>query len=463
MRTKWLARSRAVAVLGALWAVACAPDPSSPVDAEARGRSDAAVTGEDAARPVPADGGTITGADTGADAARRDDAAAIDFTPGVVPADAPDWVASLTPGTWSAISTNTLADLDPEDDPDANPAHPGSAPWRGNEGQSGVIDDWCGGALAYGLGAHGSLLVWGGGHAGYYGNEIYAFDLGTRTWSRLSDPYPTPVFDDVDAYPTGFFPDGSPVVPHTTDRVEYHPGTHSFVTLEVEQNNFGGYTTSTPAMFSLDRRQWRRSPTSPEHLWYMGWSAYDSTRELLWTEGSAAGGANPMSSFDPTPANADGTYGAWAQHVPQVGALGAMGAYDPLDDAILVTSFRSGTDIFGIDPASPSDPAVTIAQGGDVPPDRHEAHGWEWSATRESFVFWAGGHVYELARSDGGADWRTATWAWVDITNPASTTVPEYASNGVFGRFRIARYGDVEVAITVGSTTGPVHAFRLPE
>jgi len=32
------------------------------------------------------------------------------------------------------------------------------------------------------------LIVWGGGHADYYGNEIYALDLGSWTVSRLTDP-----------------------------------------------------------------------------------------------------------------------------------------------------------------------------------------------------------------------------------------------------------------------------------
>ena len=30
------------------------------------------------------------------------------------------------------------------------------------------------------------LLVWGGGHADYAGNEVYAFDLRSLQWTRLS-------------------------------------------------------------------------------------------------------------------------------------------------------------------------------------------------------------------------------------------------------------------------------------
>jgi hypothetical protein len=55
----------------------------------------------------------------------------------------------------------------------------------GNEGCSAVIDDWNSGSFDQ---ARNRLLLWGGGHQGYYGNEIYAIDLDTLTTTRLTDP-----------------------------------------------------------------------------------------------------------------------------------------------------------------------------------------------------------------------------------------------------------------------------------
>ena len=52
------------------------------------------------------------------------------------------------------------------------------------EGVSGVIDDWCGGAFASGFGTLGGLVVWGGGHNGYFGSELYVFDLESQLWVR---------------------------------------------------------------------------------------------------------------------------------------------------------------------------------------------------------------------------------------------------------------------------------------
>jgi hypothetical protein len=38
----------------------------------------------------------------------------------------------MAPGTWKAIGANTLADLDPENDPALNTRHPQTSLWHGN-------------------------------------------------------------------------------------------------------------------------------------------------------------------------------------------------------------------------------------------------------------------------------------------------------------------------------------------
>ena len=48
------------------------------------------------------------------------------------------------------------------------------------------------------------LLVWGGGHSDYAGNEVYVFDLGTQRWQRLTEP------SVADRARTPAYPDGNP-------------------------------------------------------------------------------------------------------------------------------------------------------------------------------------------------------------------------------------------------------------
>jgi hypothetical protein len=75
-----------------------------------------------------------------------------------------------------------------------------------------VIDAWSGGTFDP---VHNQMLIFGGGHGDYSGNEVYAFDVATFAWSRLTDPSPdSPASQDP-------LPDGKPVSRHSYDGISY--------------------------------------------------------------------------------------------------------------------------------------------------------------------------------------------------------------------------------------------------
>jgi hypothetical protein len=80
-----------------------------------------------------------------------------------------------------------------------------------------VIDAW-GGAM--GDTKRNRLIIWGGGHGDYYGNEVYSLNLGATpaTLTRITDPSPLPVSGCPDAAP-----DGAPVSRHTYNNLAYLP------------------------------------------------------------------------------------------------------------------------------------------------------------------------------------------------------------------------------------------------
>src|SRR5262249_23256524 len=80
------------------------------------------------------------------------------------------------------------------------------------EGQSAVIDDWCGAALDT---KRSRLICWGGGHFGYYGNELYAFDVPTLKWLRLTNPTDPPTAGSDTNW------DGTPQSRHSYNGVTY--------------------------------------------------------------------------------------------------------------------------------------------------------------------------------------------------------------------------------------------------
>lgn len=112
----------------------------------------------------------------------------------------PSWVPD--PGRFANVSLNVPRDVHP----------PSGSPFWGNEGPSGVWQDWTSGAFVSDFGAMGSYLCWGGGHGGYYGNEVYCWDVDTRLWSRLGIPSP---YGGDSLRADGSFPDGNPGPPHT--------------------------------------------------------------------------------------------------------------------------------------------------------------------------------------------------------------------------------------------------------
>jgi hypothetical protein len=90
-----------------------------------------------------------------------------------------------------------LKDLDPQFDP--------INPWRTPGGLNGGVSPWLndpppyyahmgisaysGAAFSAAYGAQGGYVVMGGGHANYYGNEVYVYDIAENVWMRINFPY----------------------------------------------------------------------------------------------------------------------------------------------------------------------------------------------------------------------------------------------------------------------------------
>jgi len=125
----------------------------------------------------------------------------------VIPAVTPNAIDELAPGHWYEVPSSKLrgssAALTAAD-----------FPWLGQgEGLSGIINDWSSGAFDT---QRDRLYFSGGGHNGYFGNEVYGFDLRTLAWVRLTNPDPV----------TGECPArelGVNCATHTYDGLEYLP------------------------------------------------------------------------------------------------------------------------------------------------------------------------------------------------------------------------------------------------
>jgi hypothetical protein len=378
----------------------------------------------------------------------------------IVGTTAPSWAQSMTPGTWTTISKNVLSSLDPADSSATNPNYPNTPPWNGSTGQKSVIDSWSGGAFASRSGAKGALILFGGGHMNYYGSEVYSFDLATQMWTRVTNPYKGNLNWP---YTTGTYPDGSPSPPHTYDMIAYHPPSNSFVTLTAAQDNDPTTRAETVHMLDLGTKQWRHSKMNSINSSDGGWSAYDSTRDVFWLQGGGSATKSPgLVKFDPNVDNGDGTYGKYTNYSPQLARTDSVAAYDPIHDIIAVATFREYSSIYGIDPKNPEATPVTLKEAGTAP-SKESASGWEWSPSRSAFIYWRrGGDVYEFAPS--GTDWKGGVWSWSKLTSGSNSVTPQAMNtdNGIYGRFQVVSYQDMDIAVVVNRIDGPVYAFRLP-
>ncbi len=375
----------------------------------------------------------------------------------------------LQPGTWIEVGTNMIVDLDPEDIPELNPNFCDAnndgksdsgceAPYHASGGVISTIDAWSGGAFATGYGSLGGLIVWGGGHAAYYGNEVYIFNIAANKWERLSDPFFNP--NDSQLGPsycnqdTGEFPDGTPCTAHTYDMVDYDPVSNSFILIghyALHEKPGGG--SPRVHLFDLDTRQWRAGADHPVFSWMRGSTAYDSGRKVFWDVPLSSG---PIGKYDPATAQ----WQTFTSDRPQFGD--EITAFDTQRDLIVTLDHRGANPAFVVRAAS--NPSVSY-DANIVGPDEilHSSKsdntrpGFEYDEHNHVFVGWRGGNaVYILIPPDG--DPRTDTWIIKkELLGGVTPSVP--TTNGVFSRLRFVPA--LGAFIVVNQADEQVYMFQL--
>jgi hypothetical protein len=146
----------------------------------------------------------------------------------------------------------------------------------GTSGCDGITSAWSGGAFDT---KRNRLIIWGGGHNDYYGNEVYAVSLDTQTIERLTDPG-TPATSCIEAIAGGTQANAR----HTYDGIEYVASVDKlFVfggSLACSSGNFGRDTW----LFNFATKQWeKKTPSGPlPHAIPGILTAYDSVTGLVF-------------------------------------------------------------------------------------------------------------------------------------------------------------------------------------
>ncbi|NUZ05169.1 hypothetical protein [Piscinibacter koreensis] len=197
-------------------------------------------------------------------------AGTIPGTPAAGPATspaAPAAIASLGAGKWMELPNTKIRSVLP------------STPQRGYP--SAIVDTWNGGTVDT---ARSRLLVWGGGHSDYYGNEMYALDLPTLSIKRIVEPSPKTGQSNC----TSALSDGTPTSRHTYDGLTYLAHADRFFAVNGSLAPCGGVSDAATWTYDYKTNAWimMLARSLPDGFGTM--AVYDAATKQVFVKDTAA-------------------------------------------------------------------------------------------------------------------------------------------------------------------------------
>ena len=316
--------------------------------------------------------------------------------------------------------------------------------------------------LAWGGGAYDAnqrkMMIWGGGHNDYWGNEVYVFDLREGHWERMTDPTPGNLVSEAKTDP---LPDGLPNSRHTYDGLQYisrkaqmfaHGGAISP----------GGGGTSVTWIFDMAKRSWHIAAESGGPGGYALASGYDPASGQVIVRGTKGLWSYDVDTSEWSALAGFGYAPFWPRYEVSGDKRGAVDTKRQLfwsvgSNDLLVWDIRRKEVVtndwatFGAGEYSNRtrlrNYAAQIFESGGGEVFNASAPGFDFDSKADQFVAWKGGPPYIL-------DLPTKEWHIGSATGAPSTQ----ASNGTFGRWRYLP--EYNVFILVNSVSSNVFFYK---
>ena len=335
-------------------------------------------------------------------------------------------IDTLPPNQWYQVPSSHLATV-------------GYSPSPGGT-LGGIMAAWSGGAWDS---TRDRLIIWGGGHGDYAGNEIYIFEAVTLAWSRLNNPSTNVGGTES----SGVYPDGLPRSRHTYDYILYVPSIDRFCSFGGAGMYPSGQTsTNRTDCFNFFNLTWERKADIPNGGGTTVEAVYDSGTGLVWVNGGSAGilaSWNPLTDTWTTRSASDN----FMQSFTIMGAIDSTRhKYFATGGGVLWTwDLTAGGNI----------PRVVQTSSGNQTVQNCTEPGFVYVPPQDKFYGWCGSdplHLYTL---------HPTTLVWTQVTPAAGNTVTPTngTATGTFGRFQyIPSHG---AFIVVNSIDEAVYIYKL--
>jgi hypothetical protein len=120
------------------------------------------------------------------------------------------------------------------------------------------------------------LVIWGGGHEDYQGNEVYAFDTDTLVWERLTDPSEPNLDKQVNS-------DGTPNARHTYNGMAYIEHADKLFSSGGSLAGEGSCGADKTWVFDFNSTQWTdMNPSKAPNTDCENICAYDPETQKVW-------------------------------------------------------------------------------------------------------------------------------------------------------------------------------------
>jgi hypothetical protein len=365
-------------------------------------------------------------------------------------------VATLPPGHWCAVANSHARAVEKKANeyPDWN----GSSSsmynsFQGNTGFAGIMQKWSGAAFDS---LRDRLLVVGGGHKGYGGNEIIAFSLRNLSWERLTDPVPYPADRSNGAIMNT---DGTPISRHTYSGLAYLEHVDRLF-MYGGSGWFNGYGVNGTWTYDLGSAQANGNVASNSQFW-----------ELRTSTNQPGPGLDDIAVYDPITKRAiyhkQGSPGLiysydfesdrWDSHSSTGHQPETFGVIDPIRHQYFEFNTKNGDDLRVWDIPANGAGSMTytsVATGGDTTMDSANDAGIAFDSSINKIVAYAGGTDVFVFDADTN-EWTRRNADSGNSANPGGVT----AEGGIFGRFRYSK--NLNVYVYVDSVDNNVYLYRL--